>query len=61
MKQDVLKQATLQVVQSVIGALAAAVAGEPGAAKGTQASSKLVLPTLAIMLEWWAANPAYST
>ena len=61
MKQDVLKQATLQVVQSVTAALAAAVAGATGVAESAQTSSMLALPTLAILLEWWAANPAYST
>lgn len=59
MKQDVLKQATLRVVQSVTGALAAA-AGPTGP-QGHQPIGKLVLPTLTILLEWWAVNPGYST
>ena len=61
MKQDVLKQATLRVVQSVTGALAAAAAGQAGLAEGHQPISRLVLPTLTILLEWWAVNPGYST
>lgn len=59
MKQDVLKQATLQVVQSVTGTLAAAL-GQT-APEGHQPISKLVLPTLTILLEWWAVNPGNST
>lgn len=59
MKQDVLKQATLQVVQSVTGTLAAA-AGQT-VPEGHQPIAKLVLPTLTILLEWWAVNPGYST
>ena len=60
MKQDVLKQATLQVVQSMIAALAAA-AGQAGLTEGSEAAGWLVLPTLTILLEWWAVNPGYST
>lgn len=59
MKQDVLKQATLQVVQSVTGTLAAT-AGQTGP-EGHQPIGKLVLPTLTILLEWWAVNPGLST
>lgn len=59
MKQDVLKQATLQVAQSVTGTLAAA-AGQTGP-EGLQPIGTLVLPTLTILLEWWAVNPGYST
>ena len=59
MKQDVLRSAVTRVVQQVIEALAAAVAQNIGT-EGNQPSGKLVLPTLAILLEWWAANPAYS-
>ncbi|KAA6424776.1 MAG: hypothetical protein FRX49_05443 [Trebouxia sp. A1-2] len=60
MKQDVLKQAVQRVVQSVIAALAAAVA-EASPTQGSELTGKLVLPTLAILLEWWALHPAYST
>ena len=61
MKQDVLRQAVLRVIQSITGALAAAAAQDPAAAGASQPISKLVLPTLAILLEWWAVNPACST
>ncbi len=60
MKQDVLKQAVQRVVQSVIAALAAAVA-QAGPSQGSEPTGKLVLPTLTILLEWWAVHPAYST
>ncbi|KAL0043652.1 hypothetical protein WJX79_010938 [Trebouxia sp. C0005] len=60
MKQDVLKQAVQRVVQSVIAALAAAVA-QSSPTQGSELTGKLVLPTLAILLEWWALHPAYST
>ena len=59
MKQDVLKSAVTRVVQSVIAALATRVAQAMGN-EGSQPTGKLVLPTLTILLEWWAANPAYS-
>ena len=60
MKQDVLRQAALQVVQSIIAALAAAVAGQESSAEGLQSTSKLVLPVLTILLEWWSVHPACS-
>ncbi|DBA73433.1 TPA: hypothetical protein ACH3X1_011469 [Trebouxia sp. C0004] len=60
MKQDVLKQAVHRVVQSVIAALAAAVA-QASPTQGSEPTGKLVLPTLAILLEWWALHPDYST
>ncbi|KAL0046021.1 hypothetical protein WJX82_011659 [Trebouxia sp. C0006] len=60
MKQDVLKQAVQRVVQSVIAALAAAVA-QASPSQGSEPTGQLVLPTLAILLEWWALHPAYST
>lgn len=61
MKQEVLKQATLQVVQSMTGALAAA-ARQAGLAEGPQQqpTGRLVLPTLTILLEWWSVNPSFS-
>ena len=61
MKQDVLKQATQRVAHSVISALAAAAAGPAShPAEATPPITKLVLPTLTILLEWLAVNPAYS-
>ena len=59
MKQNVCKHVTQKVVQSVMGALAAAVA-QASVTEGSQPTGKLVLPTLTILLEWWALNPAYS-
>lgn len=60
MKQDVLKQAVLRVVQSVVAALAAAVAQDTPT-DGSESTSKLVMPTLTVLLEWWAVNPSHST
>ena len=59
-KPAVPTSAVTRVVQSVITALAATVAQAIGT-EGSQPTGKLVLPTLAILLEWWAASPAYST
>ena len=56
MKQEVLKQAVLRVVHSVIAALAEAVA-KPSNWERVHAA---VLPSLTILLEWWAAIPTVS-
>lgn len=58
-KHDVLRSAASRVVQAVIGTLAAAVASAISA-EGSQPTGKLVLPTLTVLLEWWAAHPSYS-
>ena len=55
-KQDVLKQAVLRVVQTVIATLAAAVASTGKQERVISA----VLPTLTILLEWWAVNSTVS-
>ena len=59
MKQDVLKQAVARVVQSIIAALAAAVAGTTST-EDSEPTARLVLPTLAVLLEWWSLHPSYS-
>ena len=56
MKQDVLKQVVLRVAQTIIAALAEAVASTGKQDRATAA----VLPTLTVLLEWWAATPAVS-
>lgn len=58
-KQEVLKQAVARVVQSIIAALAAAVAGTMST-EDSKPTARLVLPTLAVMLEWWSLHPLYS-
>ena len=55
-KQDVLKQAVLRVAQSVIAALAEAVVK----VSQWERVDAAVVPSLTILLEWWASTPAVS-